>query len=321
MNLVIEIGELVGKISITNNLSSNPTLRRENRIRTIHSSLAIEQNTLTLEQVSDVIDGKRILGPPSEIREVKNAYEAYEYMQKLNPYSIKDLLIGYKILMMDLVKEAGSFRNKGVGVYAGDYLIHAGTPPQYVPQLMKELFDWLKTSKFHPLVKSCVFHYEFEFIHPFSDGNGRMGRMWHTLLLSKWKDFFAWLPVETLIHERQNDYYQAINNSNTNGESTIFVEFMLGTIRDALFELINSENRNNVGINVGANVGIKNNNLEDKLFSIISSNPELTAKELSIAVSLTQRQVERIISKLKEKGKIERVGAKKNGYWKINRDS
>lgn len=149
----------------------------------------------------------------------------------------------------------------------------------------------------------------------------RMGRMWHTLLLSKWKDFFAWLPVETLIHERQNDYYQAINNSNTNGESTIFVEFMLGTIRDALFELINSENRNNVGINVGANVGIKNNNLEDKLFSIISSNPELTAKELSIAVSLTQRQVERIISKLKEKGKIERVGAKKNGYWKINRDS
>jgi len=321
MNLVIEIGELVGKISITNNLSSNPTLRRENRIRTIHSSLAIEQNTLTLEQVSDVMDGKRILGPPSEIREVKNAYEAYEYMQKLNPYSIKDLLIGHKILMMDLVKEAGSFRNKGVGVYAGDYLIHAGTPPQYVPQLMKELFDWLKTSKFHPLVKSCVFHYEFEFIHPFSDGNGRMGRMWHTLLLSKWKDFFAWLPVETLIHERQNDYYQAINNSNTNGESTIFVEFMLGTIRDALFELINSENRNNVGINVGVNVGIKNNNLEDKLFSIISSNPELTAKELSIAVSLTQRQVERIISKLKEKGKIERVGAKKNGYWKINRDS
>jgi Fic family protein len=143
-----------------------------------------------------------------------------------------------------------------------------------------------------------------------------MGRMWHTLLLSEWKDFFAWLPVETLIHERQSDYYQAINNSNTQGESTIFVEFMLRTIRDSLFELINNENKSNVG----TNVGIKNNDLEKHLFQIIRSNPRITAKELAVAVSLTQRQVERTISKLKNKGKIERVGAKKNGYWKINID-
>lgn len=237
-NLVIEIGELTGMISFRENLSKNPVLRRENRIRTIYSSLAIEQNTLTLEQVSDIIDGKRVLGPLQDIREVKNAYEAYEILARLDPYSIEDLLQAHKIMMLDLVKESGIFRNKGVGVFAGSNLIHAGTPPQYVPELVGELFTWLRETELHPLIKSCIFHYEFEFIHPFADGNGRTGRMWHTLILSKWKEFFIWLPIETLIHERQEEYYQAINTSNNEGESTVFVEFMLTVIRDSLQELI-----------------------------------------------------------------------------------
>lgn len=189
-NLVIEIAELTGKISLSDRLSKNPKLRRENRIRSIHSSLAIEQNSLTIDQVSDIIAGKRILGPPQDIREVKNAYEAYEILTTLNPYSVKDLLKAHRIMMADIVKEAGTFRSKGVGVYAGTELIHAGSPPQYVPELMRELFTWLKESKLHPLVKSCIFHYEFEFIHPFADGNGRTGRLWHTLILAKWKEFF-----------------------------------------------------------------------------------------------------------------------------------
>ena len=141
-------------------------------------------------------------------------------------------------MILDLVKESGIFRSKGVGVYAGSNLIHAGTPPQYVPELIGELFTWLRETQLHPLIKSCIFHYEFEFIHPFADGNGRTGRMWHTLLLADWKEFFLWLPIETLIHERQEEYYQAINAANTEGESTIFVEFMLTIIKDTLKELI-----------------------------------------------------------------------------------
>lgn len=168
-NFVIEIAELTGAMTVLEQLSKNPKLRHENRIKSIQSSLAIEQNSLTLEQVSDIIDGKRVLGPPQDIREVQNAYEAYELMTKFNPYSIKDLLRAHKIMMDGLVKEAGIFRSKGVGVYAGENLIHAGTPANYVPDLVGQLFDWLKRSKLHPLVKSCIFHYEFEFIHPFAD--------------------------------------------------------------------------------------------------------------------------------------------------------
>ena len=182
-NLVIEIGELTGKIAENDRLSANPKLRRENRIRTIHSSLAIEQNSLTLDQVTDVIDGKRVLAPPQDIKEVKNAYEAYEQLAKMDPYSVEDLLTAHSYMMESLIDEAGRFRTKGVGVFDGDRLVHAGTPPQYVPGLVKELFQWLAESEIHPLIKSCIFHYEFEFIHPFKDGNGRMGRLWHSLIL------------------------------------------------------------------------------------------------------------------------------------------
>lgn len=240
-NLVIEIAELTGKLSLSERLSKNPKLRRENRIHSIHSSLAIEQNSLDFDQVSDIIDGKRVLGPPQDIKEVKNAFEAYEMLTKLNPYSIKDLLKAHKIMMSDLMRESGIFRNKGVGVYAGTELIHAGTPPQYVPELMEGLFLWLKKSKLHPLIKSCIFHYEFEFIHPFADGNGRTDRLWHTLILSKWKEFFIWIPIETMIQEKQEEYYKMLNAANTDGESTVFVEFMLEILHELLEDLEKNE--------------------------------------------------------------------------------
>lgn len=322
-NLVIEIGELVGHIALTEQLSSNPKLRRENRIKTIHSSLAIEQNTLTLEQVSAVIDGKRVLAPPQDIREVQNAFEAYEQLSVLNPYRLEDLLKAHKFMMNGLVNEAGCFRSKGVGVYAGERLIHAGTPPQYVPDLMKQLFMWLENSNLHPLIKSCVFHYEFEFIHPFTDGNGRTGRLWHSLILQKWKPFFAWMPVETLIHEQQDGYYWALNASNTEGESTIFVTFMLKIIRDALAELVTDslpDNPNvgiNVGINVGANVGVNDDDFEEVVLLMLKDNPKLSAKKLAEMTERSTRQIERIFKRLKEKGKLERVGASKNGSWKV----
>ena len=235
----------------------------------------------------------------------KNAYEAYELMTKLDPYSVKDLLKAHKIMMAGLVKEAGMFRSKGVGVYAGDQLIHAGTPANYVPDLIGQLFDWLKKSKLHPLVKSCIFHYEFEFIHPFADGNGRTGRLWHTLILAKWQEFFLWIPIESIIHERQDGYYKALNASNTSGESTIFVEFMLELIRDLLKELASGR------------AFTKVKTTEEKVLDLIREGEKLSAAKMAERLGLSQRQVQRILKQLKDDGVIEYVGANRNGQYKI----
>lgn len=235
---VATISELVGSIGSTQNLSTNPTLRRQNRIKTIYSSLAIEQNTLSLEQVTAVLSGKRVLAPPKDIAEVQNAYEIYDHLSELNPYSVEDLLLAHRVMMRDLVSEAGMFRSRPVGVVDSEgNILHFGTLPQYVPGLVEELLQWTEESHLPLLIKSCVFHYEFEVIHPFADGNGRIGRLWHTLLLSQWNPLFAWLPVESIIHDHQQEYYDAINRSNALGEGTPFLEFMLGVIKEALQEV------------------------------------------------------------------------------------
>ena len=225
--------------------------------------------------------------------------------------------------MMDgLVKEAGTFRSGNVGVYAGKQLVHAGTPANYVPELISQLFTWMKQSKMHPLVKSCIFHYEFEFIHPFADGNGRMGRLWQSLILQKWRPFFAWLPIETLIHENQGGYYEALNASNVGGESTAFVTFMLRIIRDALNEIIDTQDvrqtsGQNAGTNVGTNVGINVGINEEKVLLLLKQDGKLTARTLASTLGLTQRQVERILAALKKSGRLIRHGASKNGFWEV----
>ena len=237
--LIADIAELVGKLTSTNRLSTNPMLRRTNRIRTIHGSLAIEQNTLSLEQVTAVIEGKTVIAPPKDIAEVKNAYEIYEHLDQLNPFDMDDLLAAHRIMTRGLVEESGMFRTGNVGVVDNQgQVLHFGTLPDYVPRLVSELMEWTKQSNQHILIRSCVFHYEFEFIHPFADGNGRIGRLWHTLLLSKWNPIFAWLPVESMIYANQQAYYHAINTSNVAGESTAFVEFMLETIKASLIDAI-----------------------------------------------------------------------------------
>ena len=238
---IAEIAELVGRLTSTNQLSANPHLRRTNRIRTVHGSLAIEQNTLTLEQVTAILNGKQVLAPPKDIAEVKNAYEIYERLDELDPFSVDDLLTAHGIMTRGLVDESGVFRSKPVGVVDQEgHVLHFGTLPQYVPDLVVELLDWVKDSDIHILIRSCVFHYEFELIHPFADGNGRVGRLWHTLLLSKWNPAFAWLPVESIIHDRQQEYYEAINTSNDAGESTVFIEFMLSAIKASLIDAVNA---------------------------------------------------------------------------------
>ena len=213
----------------------NLHLRKENRIRSIHSSLAIEKNSLTLEQVTDVINGKRVLGKPQEIKEVQNAYEAYEKIFTFNPWSETDFLAAHQLLMKSLIREEGSFRNGDVGIYDSDgNVVHVGARPQFVPDLIKEIFHWGETDDTPELIKSCVIHFEIEMIHPFSDGNGRMGRLWQNLILSKWQSVFEWIPVETIVCENQQQYYDMLAIGNKENESTRFIEFMLEVILKTL---------------------------------------------------------------------------------------
>lgn len=236
-SLIVEISEQIGRITVLQEGTISLHLRRGNRIRTIHSSLAIEHNSLSLEQVTAILDGKRVLGNPNEIREVQNAYEAYELMLQLNPASVDDLLKAHKLMMNNLVPENGRFRSDGVGVFDGKVLIHMAPPAEFVPEHIHNLFAWYQQSELHPLIKSAVFHYEFEFIHPFADGNGRMGRMWHSLLLGKWKELFFWLPIEELIQSRQKEYYDALGAADKEADSAGFVELILEIIRDSLTEV------------------------------------------------------------------------------------
>ena len=223
-------------ISIKNNISQNPILRRTNRIRTIYSSLAIEQNTLNMEQITALISGKRVIAPPKDIKEVKNAYAAYEKFSEIDPYNIDDLKKFHGIMTKYLVSESGEFRRGEEGVFSGDQCIFMAPPARFVPQLMDSLFQWMHQAKnnVHPLILSSVFHYEFVFIHPFADGNGRMARLWHTALLAQWKPVFEYIPIESQIEKFQEEYYDAIAQCHADGESTVFIEFMLSQIDSIL---------------------------------------------------------------------------------------
>jgi len=237
LSLVAEIATEVGRLGALTGRGNIPKLRRKNRIKSIHASLAIENNTLTLEQVTAVIAGKRVLGKASEIQEVKNAFAAYEAMAGWNPYSTKDLLVAHRLLMSGLVDDAGRFRTRSVGIAQGERVVHLAPPAALVPGLMKDLLLWLKRTDNHPLVASCVFHYELEFIHPFADGNGRMGRLWQTLILNRWNPLFAFLPVETVIRDRQAEYYRVLGACDKVGNSTAFIEFLLAALLTALREV------------------------------------------------------------------------------------
>lgn len=229
---VSSISEKIGRISAISNLESKPHLRRNNRIKSIHSSLKIEANSLSLGQVRDVINGKMVLGEQKEIQEVKNAYAAYERFSEIQPFSIKSLKRFHGIMTKYVVEESGDFRRGEEGVFNGDECIFMAPPAQFVPQLMGDLFAWMKEEKnnVHPLIMSSVFHYEFVFIHPFADGNGRMARLWHTAMLAKWKPVFEYIPIESQIEKFQNEYYKAIARCHVEGESTLFIEFMLSQI-------------------------------------------------------------------------------------------
>ena len=245
--LISSISEKIGKLESVNILNSHPHLRKNNRIKSVHSSLKIEANSMSLENVRDILNGKSVEGPVNEITEVKNAFKAYEELDNINPFSLIDLKKLHGIMTKNIIKESGSFRKRNEGVFSNGKCIFMAPSPNMVSDLMKDLFFWLKSSKkdIHPLISSSVFHYEFVFIHPFTDGNGRMARLWQTLILSKWKPIFKYIPIESQIENYQEDYYNAISICHKNGDSTYFIEFMLEMINESINEILNQNYSDN----------------------------------------------------------------------------
>jgi len=295
---VAEIAALLGRMEALGATGKVPVLRRENRIRSIHSSLAIENNTLTLEQVTAVIAGKRVLGPPREVQEVKNAFAAYDAMESWNPSSSKDLLAAHRLLMAGLIDDAGKYRTRSVGIAQGKKIVHLAPPAAGVAGLMKDLLGWLKRTDSHPLIAGSVFHYELEFIHPFADGNGRIGRLWQTLILSRWNALFAYLPVESVIRDRQADYYKALAASDKAGNPSAFVEFVLAAILTALREAGNSQSGEQVDAPVSEQVA--------KILKACSSAPQSKAQLLkSIGLANAYLSYKRHIQPLVADGLLE----------------
>lgn len=304
-NLCMEIAELVGTLGPASPLSTSPQLHRELRIRTIHSSLMIEGNVLSEDAVTAIIDGKRVLGPSREIREVENAHRAYEIMDQLDPYSITDLLRAHGVMMDGIIEDAGRLRNANAGVFDGDRLIHTGTPAAYVPEVMAELFDWMRHTDLHPLLVSCVFHYEFEFIHPFTDGNGRTGRLWHTLLLARWRPVLRWLPIETVIRDRQREYYATLAHSNAVGTCEDFVAFMLTVIRQALMPYAKPSAQTVA------------DSREEQALSLFSGSPTATVADLADLLGCSRRTAERVVADLRASGRLRREGSARAGRWRV----
>ena len=331
VNLVAEIVELARAFDVNPALVPGPTVRKINQLRTVHSSTWIEGNTLTFDEVTAVIDGKRVVAPEREIAEVQQAYAAYGALDGMDPQSLDDLLAAHGIMMRGIAEDAGRLREVEVGVYSGATLLHAGTPSAELPQAMAELFNWLKSADDHPLIQGCFFHCAFEGIHPFSDGNGRTGRLWHSLINRRWKSQLAWAPVETMVAESQQEYYRVLRVSNK-GDATPFIEFMLEMLRDALTDVFV---RLELGEGAGASKpgGDKENGTDDTksgtnngtngtettsaLLKALAANPNLTVNEMAELVGKSRRQTLRVLSALQEAGRLRRVGSSRSGHWEV----
>lgn len=299
LKLVASISEKIGEVNAAH-LNKPPTeLRKKNKIKTIHSSLEIEGNTLTIEQITAMMENKRVIGPKKDILEVKNAISVYDYLDKLNPYDFESFCEAHGILMSGLIESAGSMRSKSVGIVKGPEVAHIAPPSEMLKPLMNDLFDYLKNDDDLVLIKSCVFHYEMAFIHPFIDGNGRMGRLWQTLILKDSYPVFEYLPIESLIKERQEQYYDSLGKSDSTGESTVFVEFMLEIILDSLIDLLNIQNVNLLNID------------RINLFKSVVKNDFFTRKEyLKNFREISPATASRDLKFAVEKGLIEKTGDK-----------
>ena len=324
INLIAEISRNLERYAIRLEQEDALHLRKANRIRTIHSSLAIEGNTLTEYEVSDIINGKTVVAPLKEIQEVKNAIKTYEMFPKLDAMKQEDLLKAHAKMMEAIIDHPGEYRKGGVGVFSEHGLVHMAPPVDRVPLLMDDLFDWLNIAKDHLLIKSCVFHYEFEFIHPFLDGNGRMGRLWQSLILSKMHPLFGQLPVENLVFANQEAYYNAIAKSTKAADSGVFIDFMLEKILETLIEHRHEELHelpNKVPNKVPNKLKAKHPEISDATWKMcleIMKRPSATASIIANILGITDRTARKHIAQLKAANIIERKGSNKAGYWKVN---
>lgn len=302
-NLATSIMEKIGETNYFESLNGFPELKRKTRIQSIYSSLTIENNQLSLLQVEEIINRKTVIVAPKDIQEVKNAYKAYEEIDYISPYSIDDLKKIQGILTFAIEDDCGKFRNHGEAVYDGDIQIFMAPPHRMVPTLMDNLFNWMNEvkEKVNPLILSSIFHYEFVFIHPFSDGNGRTARLWQTSILAHWKNLFKYIPIESIIKKHQEEYYTAIQNCNNIGNSNEFIEFMLKVIYEAVDEMILASNQETT---------------QEKIINLIKKNPAITQVEMAKTLDLTRDEISYNIKVLKEKGIMEKVGFTKNEIWK-----
>jgi Fic family protein len=310
VNLVAQISQQVGELNASQ-LNASPQLRKQNRIKTITGTLAIEGNTLTEEQITAIVEGKPVLGSVRELAEVKGAIAAYDALPKFTPSSIDDLLAAHGLMLSDILVNAGEFRSKGVGIHKAGVVHHVAPPAHQVSGLRADLIQWLKQTKDHPLIASCVFHYEFEFIHPFADGNGRMGRLWQTLILSKWHPLFLSLPLESVIKDHQQAYYHALEQADNQADSTPFIHFMLSVIQQTLAQ--------NASVNAPVNALVNLSELKtpEAILALLTSTPELTRQQLADTLNKDVRTIGRAISKLQKEGRLTRVGSDKTGHWQV----
>jgi len=314
LSQVAAIAEALGRWSARQDALPSPRLRRENRIHTIQASLAIEQNSLSLEQVTALFDGQRVIGPARDIQEVRNAITAYEMLPRWEPANRQHLLEAHGLLMAGLIDVPGRFRSGGVGIYRGDQLVHMAPPASRVPALVGELLAWLASSDWHPLIVSCVAHYELEFIHPFADGNGRLGRLWQTLILSLWNPLLAWLPIEEVIRSRQQGYYDSLGQADQQGDLAPFVAYQLEAIHDALRSEISSEKGSEIRSEIGATRG---DAIAALILRDLAAEPTLSARRLAERLQLSQRAVEKHLAALQQQGRLLRHGSPRSGSWQV----
>jgi len=322
INQVVAVGELLGRWAAQAEQSS-PLLRKENRIRTIQASLAIEHNSLSTEQVTAVMEGKRVLAPAKDIQEVRNAILAYEQLAGWCSHNKNDLFTAHSLLMKGLVDSPGHLRAGDVGIYREKQLIHMAPPASQLNRLLSELLHWLQHTDIHPLVASCVFHYEFEFIHPFADGNGRMGRLWQTLILSEWRAELAWLPVETLIHNQQQEYYRVLGECDRVSDCSAFISFMLDNLREALAEGLAGKAfaydklSEEMSEEMSEENRTKLSKTAQNILGLLADKPMLTIAQLATELAISSRTIERHLKVLQDNQKIMRIGATKNGRWRV----
>ncbi|NDC36113.1 MAG: Fic family protein [Synechococcaceae bacterium WB9_2_112] len=316
---VAGICESLGRWSSKEAEAPSPRLRRENRIQTIQASLAIERNSLTVEQVSAIVDGKPVIGPPRDIQEVRNAISAYEALPRWTPSQREHLLEAHDLLMAGLIDQPGRFRKGGVGIYRGTDLVHMAPPAERVPSLVDDLLGWLHTSDWHPLLISCVVHYELEFIHPFADGNGRLGRLWQTLILSRWQPLLAWLPIEEVVRNSQQAYYDSLGEADRAGDLTPFVAFMLAAIGSALDQAIRTQTAeaahgSEISSEMGSEMVV---GTAERILALLAASPRLSARLLAERLGLSSRAVEKHLAALQASGRLRRVGAARSGHWQV----